>query len=364
MSMKRVLVLDPAGLLWGSERALLDFIGEIPGYEAACCCPAGTPLVSKLTSKGIVCFPTFQENLHLRGKVARLRALWGLISAMIRFKPDVLHVNQAGATRIALTACRILSVPCISHVRLQEDVAYLNRLKPSPRHLRGLISVSQPISELLENQEALRSIPKHTLLDAYRTSSTGESDRQSLPARDLKWDFVCVGRMAAGKGQEKLLRALAVLKMRGRQPKVAFVGEVNAHGESLRLLADKLGLTGAVTFLGHSDRVMDVLRQAQWLICPSEYESLGRVLFEAWDTGIPVIAGRTSGGAAASIQASQGGLLFQEWTPEAIAAAMDEAVMMNGESMKSLVNRGRNWLEAATDPRGYATAMADILNHA
>ncbi len=363
MSMKRVLVLDPAGLLWGSERALLDFIAEIPGYEAACCCPAGMPLVSKLTSKGVACFPTFQGNLHLRGMGARLRALWGLISAMIQFKPDVLHVNQAGATRIALTACRVLNVPCISHVRLQEDVVYLSRLKPSARHLHGLISVSQPISDLLDEQEALRSIPRHTLLDAYRPSSTGEDGWQSLPVRDLKWDFVCVGRMAVGKGQEKLLRALAVLKMRGRQPKVAFVGEVNAHGETLRRLTGELGLAGTVDFIGHSDRVLDILEQARWLICPSEYESLGRVLFEAWDAGIPVIAGAASGGAAASVQASEGGLLFQEWTPEAIAAILAEAVMMDSSSMESLANHGRDWLLAATDPRGYATAIADIFNH-
>jgi glycosyltransferase involved in cell wall biosynthesis len=360
----RVLSLDPAGLLWGSERALLDFIGAIPGFEAACCCPSDTPLTRKLDEREIRCFPTFVANLHLKGTVARVYALCGLVTTMRRFRPAVLHVNQAGATRIALAACRTLRTPCVVHVRLKEDVAYLSRLKPSPRYLRYLIAISKPIADLLATQENLHKVPRLTLLDAYRPVLDRTEVDAALNSHRIKWDFVCVGRMATSKGQETLLRALVHLKEMGQRPKVAFVGEINAHGEHLRRVAEETGLGTTVEFLGHSDQVANILLQSKWLICPSAFEPLGRVLFEAWDCGLPVIAGAGAGGAAASVAASGGGLLFPEWTPESLANCISEAIKCDDRRYHSLAAAGRTWLVRATDPEAYANSIADVFRTA
>ena len=46
--MTRALIVEPAGNLWGSERALLDTICHMPDTEIAVCCPAGTPILAAL----------------------------------------------------------------------------------------------------------------------------------------------------------------------------------------------------------------------------------------------------------------------------------------------------------------------------
>ena len=359
---RRILTLDPAGLLWGSERALLDFIGELPGFAAACCCPPATPLIEKLKDRNVACFPTFQADLHLRGMGARLWALCGLLRAILAYRPDVLHVNQAGAARIALLACRIFRIPCVVHVRLQEDVEYLSALRPSPRFLRQLIAISQPITDLLKAQPNLKDIPCTMLLDAYRPHEAESDGTFPHDRGPIKWDFVCVGRFCESKGQEILLRALHLLKQGGSSPKAAFVGEVNECGRALQTLAHDLGID--VEFLGHLDDVHSINRQSCWLVCPSHYEPLGRVIFEAWDAGIPVVAGAFAGGAATSILTSCGGLLFEEWTPTTLAAALSTALATESAARQLMVAHGRSWMSQATHPARYAAAFSALLQDA
>jgi len=362
---KRILSLDPVGLLWGSERALLDFIGEIPGFETACCCPPKTPLIEKLKTNKVACFPTFQSNLHRRGIGARILALGGLLRALWAFRPDVLHVNQAGVTRLALIACRILRIPCVAHVRLEEDVEYLNHRRPSPRYLRRLIAVSQSIADLIETQPHLKNIPCSMLRDAYRPQSWHSSEPASREKPDeASWDFVCVGRFCEDKGQEVLIRALSILRQHGASPKVVFVGEVNAQGAEMQRLVTTLELSDHITFVGHKDNVFNILRQSSWLVCPSRYESLGRVLFEAWDAGIPVIGGAFAGGAAASIKESGGGLLFDQWSPEFLAKVLLIALACPQTEIAAMAMAGCTWMKEATDPNLYTRGMAEIFHDA
>lgn len=340
---------------------MLDFIGIIPGFESACCCPPDTPLISKLEKIEVEVFPTFQANLHLRGYFARGKALLGLLWAMIRFRPDVVHVNQAGASRIALFACRLFRVACVVHVRLKEDVEYLARLRPSPRRLRTLIAVSRPLQTLIAAQPELNAISCRMLLDAYRPE--GEGIAQTANA-NKSWDLVCVGRFCESKGQKLLIQAVHSMK-NGKKPlRVAFVGEVNEYGKALKDMVDELKVGTVFEFLGHSDNVGTILKQSRWLICPSDYETLGRVLFEAWDHGIPVIAGSQSGGAAASVNASGGGILFSNWNSESLSAILAAATAYNDTERAQMAAAGRNWMLQATNPDVYAVEVASVLQEA
>ena len=359
----RVLSLDPAGLLWGSERALLDFIGRIPGCRAAVCCPPGTALLEKLDALQVSAYATFQGNLHLRGLGARLIALAGLLRAMRAFRPHVLHVNQAGATRIALAACQLLRTPCVVHVRLREDVDYLARLRPSHHWLRGLVAISQPIADLIAARSELNDIPSRLLIDAYEMANKPGSLEPSS-ATEREWDLICVGRFSESKGQHLLVEALAKLQSQGITLKTLFVGALNDHATFLQSKTAALGLADTIRFHGHSDAVGSLIARSKWLVCPSDFEPLGRVVFEGWDYGAPVIACAKSGGAAATSRASGGGVLFPEWTVESLAETLLGISHIAPNQAKRLVDEGRTWLAQATDPGRYALEMAGIFQDA
>jgi glycosyltransferase involved in cell wall biosynthesis len=239
-----------------------------------------------------------------------------------------------------------------------EDVAYLSDLKPSPHHLKHLIAISAPIAEEISRHHALSKISCTMLLDAYRPTS-----KRMAPQRfSSAWDFVCVGRLSESKGQALLIQALKILRGRGIRPKTVIVGDINAFGQQLQAKVLDAGLSEMVEFVGHSDQVEDFLLRSKWLICPSLYEPLGRVLFEAWDFGIPVIAGSMSGGAASSIRSSDGGLLFDEWTASSLAECLERALGMVPTRLANLARNGRAWMIEATDPDRYAVNFGRLCD--
>lgn len=361
-SKQKILSLDPAGLLWGSERALLDFIGRLPDCSTAVCCPPGTPLLEKLAAVQVPAYPTFQANLHQRGIVARLIALAGLLRAMIAFNPQVLHINQAGATRIALAACRLLRTPCVVHVRLKEDVEYLARLHPSERWLRCVVAISQPIAEMIAARPELSSIPCRLLIDGYQMENPGVLESSVDAHRE--WDLICIGRFSESKGQQLLIESLAKLQSENITLRTLFVGALNHHATVLQSKAAALGLSDSIQFHGHSDAVGSLIARSRWLVCPSEFEPLGRVVFEGWDYGAPVIVYARSGGAATSVLGSGGGLLFRGWTAEDLAETLRHAAKTLPHEQIQMAQAGRQWLAHAADPSHYAYEMTRIFHDA
>ena len=111
-------------------------------------------------------------------------------------------------------------------------------------------------------------------------------------------------------------------------------------------------------------KTASILAQASCLACASRYQSLGRVLFEAWDAGIPVIGGAFSGGAAASLKESGGGLLFDRWNPESLAEALLIALTCPQATATEMAKAGFAWVREATDPKVYASGMAKIFHDA
>ena len=164
--MMRVLIVEPAGNLWGSERALLDVLAGRPQAAFAVCCPPATPIVAELNKLSIPLLPFFVAGLHLKSRWARLRAALGVLRACLRFRPDVIHLNQAGCYRVAMLAAMLLRLPIVAHVRLFEDAGYLARCAARRGRLRAIIAVSNSIAREIATFEQLNWIIRH------RTSST------------------------------------------------------------------------------------------------------------------------------------------------------------------------------------------------
>jgi glycosyltransferase involved in cell wall biosynthesis len=170
----------------------------------------------------------------------------------------------------------------------------------------------------------------------------------------------CVGRLTAVKGQDVLLQAVALLKSQGVHVRALMVGAAPPHdrfGAELRDLADALGISALISWLGYQEDVLTCVRGCHVQVCPSHSEPLGRVVFEAWDAGILPIAWRDSGGSAEVIQSSGGGLLYDEQSGEGLAKVLRLALDMNIEVRREMIERGRAWLTTNCDPQVFADSM-------
>lgn len=130
----------------------------------------------------------------------------------------------------------------------------------------------------------------------------------------------CVARLARQKGQDVLIRALAVLAARGRRVRALLAGD-GEDLETLKSLAGELGVAHLVSFLGRRSDVGSVLAASDIYAAPSRWEGLGISLGEAMLAGLPCV-GTAIPGHADILHDGLTGLAVPPEDPEALAAAM------------------------------------------
>ncbi len=351
----KLLVVEPAGNLWGSERALLDLLDGLKGIDPAVCCPPATALQAELERRQIRIFSYFIYALHNKSRWKRLEAAFGVLRACLTWQPDVIYLNQSGVYRTVLPAARLLRLPIVAHVRIFEDIEYLARQAPDPDRLRGLIAISGAIDSSIAAAPSLSRLRHHRLYDAYRRMPPSTAMPERTPNR-----IACVGRVVPMKGQDVLIGAMTLLDLEGAAPECLIAGD----GDQGYVAQLKSASPANIRWLGFVRDVVPLLRSCNFLVCPSHFEPLGRVIFEAWDAGIVPVVCAKSGGAAEVVSASGGGILYDAPTPESLAAALRQGLAMNASTRENLIQKGCTWMERHCDPRIYGMAISDIFLNA
>jgi glycosyltransferase involved in cell wall biosynthesis len=345
--MIRILIIEPAGGLRGSERALLDLIDAAAGLQIGVCCPPAAPLIAELRRRGVPVLPHFVAGLHLTSRWRRVLAAFGVLWACLRFRPQLIHLNQSGAYKTALPAAALLNLPIVGHVRLFEDARYLARARPSPRRLKALIAVSEAVKTELRSFPALGAVPVHRLYDAFSAAPL------AAPRR-IAGRIACIGEVTPDKGQELLLQAMNDAALADACCLMAGDGEAD-YVRRLR------ALPGRVDWRGFVADVAPLLATSAVLACPSSHETLGRVVLEAWSQGAIPVAFAGSGGAAEVIAAAGGGLLYPEQTPDSLADALAAALALNAVEVERLTHNGRAWVAENCDPARYGASLKRLF---
>jgi glycosyltransferase involved in cell wall biosynthesis len=347
----KVLVIEPAGQLWGSERALLDLMSSVPGFEFVVCCPSGAPLIAELERRGIRWLPWMGADLHRKSRWSRLGAALGIIAACLTLRPDVIYLNQSGSYRIAYPAARIMGRRIIAHVRIFEDAAYLASCAPDAATLSGLIAISGAVEAAIRRFPELNVIPIHRIYDAYSTSHAVSDE--STDCRLAR--VACVGRVAPIKGQEVLVAAAERM-----DAECLVIGD----GEMEYVAALRAMSPPNVVWTGFVSDVVPLLRTCSVLACPSHREPLGRVIFEAWDAGVVPVVFAGAGGSSEIVRAADGGLIYEKQTPDSLAAVLSAALVLPPSDRARLVANGRAWMRLHVATELYGESIARILRQA
>jgi glycosyltransferase involved in cell wall biosynthesis len=153
-----------------------------------------------------------------------------------------------------------------------------------------------------------------------------------------------VGRLQPWKGQDRLLRAQALLHERGHRIHTVIVGG-DAYGlspqyaDSLPSLVTRLGLGDAVTMTGQVVDAGPYIDQLDILVNASDPEPFGIVLLEGMARGVAVVA-VDSGGPAELIEDGRTGRLARSGEPAALADAL-ESLLASPELRRAVARAGR-----------------------
>jgi glycosyltransferase involved in cell wall biosynthesis len=153
-----------------------------------------------------------------------------------------------------------------------------------------------------------------------------------------------VGRLQPWKGQDRLLRAQALLHERGHRMHTVIVGG-DAYGlsgeyaASLRPLIGELGLTDDVAMTGQVPDAGPYIEQMDVLVNASDPEPFGIVLLEGMARGVAVVA-VNSGGPREFIRNGNTGVLASSGQPSALADAL-EPLLTSPSLRKQVGEAGR-----------------------
>ena len=144
-----------------------------------------------------------------------------------------------------------------------------------------------------------------------------------------------VARFEAIKGQMNLLDSLEELVRKGMGviPLVVFIGgvldppsvEVLAYKAAVEKRSQSTALKDHVVFLGHREDVPLLMRAANVIVTPSDFESFSMTIIEAMMAGTPVVA-TNRGGPAEIIENGVTGILVPPRNPAALASAIHNLV--------------------------------------
>ena len=186
----------------------------------------------------------------------------------------------------------------------------------------------------------------------------------SWPSQEHGLRVACVGRLnPREKGQDLLLRVLAMPKWRGRRISVSFFG-AGVHSATLAAMAAHLQLEN-VSFAGVANGPAAIWKAHHALVLPSRAEGLPIVLVEAMLSGrVPIVTATAGNGEL--VRDSINGYLAAAPTEAALDDAMERA-WQSRATWQQIGDRASKDARAAIppDPAGvFAERLVDVARWA
>jgi glycosyltransferase involved in cell wall biosynthesis len=396
----KVVFLNPAGVIGGAERALLDVIASLrqarPEWRLAVIAAADGDLVRDAGALGaeasVVAFPRALAVLgdagtgewtdnHARtiGLAARVAAAMPAVTAyrgrlahaIAALEPDLIHTNGFKMHVLGVWAAP-RNIPVLWH--LHDFVGSRPLMGPllraHARRCNAVVAVSHSVAHdvraALGNHPTIFTV--HNAIDLARFAPAGpllDLDRLAAmpPLGEGGIRVGIVATMARWKGHETFLRALASLPPASPVRSYVIGGPLYETTGSqytiaeLRALASSLGLDGRVAFTGFVADVPSAMRALDIVVHAStQPEPFGLVIAEAMACGRALIAS-AAGGATEIIEDGVDALAHQPGDAAAVARLIE--MLAGDHAMRQRL--GQAAAKAAAKRFTHARLAADLL---
>jgi glycosyltransferase involved in cell wall biosynthesis/ribosomal protein S18 acetylase RimI-like enzyme len=262
--------------------------------------------------------PTFQEAVRRDGfgvinlDVIRrpIRPLWDIagLLALLKFlrteRYDLVHTHTSKGGFVGRVAARLAGVPAIIHTvhgfafhessRGFVRFAYSTLERLASYFCDRIVAVSHfhrewAVRLRICDPQKIVAIPNGIAEPQMDNAADRDEFRCRLGVREGDLLLLTVSRLAADKGIEYLLEAVAMLPAGNRRLVFTIAGDGPARDKLVRVAA-ALGVADRVVFLGFRNDVGALLAAADIVVLPSVREGLSISLLEAMAAGKAIVA--------------------------------------------------------------------------
>ncbi|MDE0102358.1 MAG: N-acetyl-alpha-D-glucosaminyl L-malate synthase BshA [Bryobacterales bacterium] len=248
-------------------------------------------------------------------------ALATKLATLCRTKPiDVLHAHYAIPHAVSALLCRQMlgdSAPKIVTTLHGTDITLLGLddsfyeiTRFSLLQSDGLTAVStflaRETEELFRLNSEVRTI--HNFIDLERFSPARREP--AIRSRYVCGDEALVGHLSNFRWVKRTTDVVRIFHriVQHRPACLLMIGD-GPDMEAVKLVAEELGVSSRVAFLGAEQDAAELLPQLDLFLLPSEQESFGLAALESMACGVPVIAS-TTGGLPELVTEGESGYLF------------------------------------------------------
>jgi len=347
----KVLYLITKSNWGGAQRYVYDLATNLPreAYEPYVACGGGGELISRLTTVGIpvIEIPNLKRDISFAKEIQSFFAIADIIRSV---GPDIVHVNSSKAGGLGALAGRMMGVKKIIFTvhgwPFREKRNALWRLFvwfaswSTVLLSHTVIAVSE--KDWKDSPMRSKTIVIKNGIGTVSFLAKQEARQSLLHTPEVSTGHTWVGTVAElhqNKGIDVLLRAVPMVENAH-----FFIAGEGENKKNLVKMAQTLGISDRVTFLGQVSHAAQYLAAFDIFVLPSRKEGLPYTLLEAGLAGLPVVATNV-GGIPEIIEHAKTGLLSAPKDPKTLAEALKRLIADEpfrkelGASLKQKIER-------------------------
>lgn len=198
-------------------------------------------------------------------------------------------------------------------------------------------------------------------VDRYRASFDRVSARRRLGIPNTATAILCMSTIEPRKAQVLLVQAFRQVAEAHPDAFLILVGDTGSpYGKAVRSLVAAAGLRKRVIISRVVPEPYEWYAAADFLVCPSDVESLPRCVLEAMAFELPVLATEVFG-LPELIKDGENGYLCRPCDLGALATALDRVLSEDKEKRRQVARNGANLVRTRHDSRGYANAYLRLM---
>lgn len=300
-------ILEPAGMLYGSELALLDILEHLDRsrFLPEVVLPRRSAFTESLRKANIPFREALVPMAHQAGRIKKVPAYLRLALHWWRKRPDVVYVNQGGILRPAAAIARWLDLPLVCQIQTLEDARWVSSLSGIHHEVSSFVCNSHFMA-------AETKVPKDRLsmlYYGYRMKGLPVNKRRGV-GKPLEVGLL--GRICESKGHYLLVEVARRLKAANCSDfHFRFIGDAatSAGRDRIQNLVVSEGIGHLIEFRGYRTDIASELSALDLMAIPSIAEPFGRIYCEAVEARLPVLVS-DGGGLGELVRHFRAGLLF------------------------------------------------------